>query len=407
MNAARWLMLCAMTGFAIFTVTTAARPLPAQGGSAPTGSGVPIFVYDPSWPQSPINTDWTFGEVGGIHVDTRGRIWVIQRPWTVFGRELGAARRQSGCCRAAPPVIEFDAMGNVVQAWPSLREFHAPPGTPAGQGFTIGGKGETLWEAVPDPGGYGEWGRREHTVYVDHNGFVWVINDESHVIYKMTREGRYVTSIGEKGKTSGSNHTRHLGTPAALAVDPKTNELYVADGYGNRRVIVFDATTGEYRRHWGAYGGVPEDGDLGPYQPSAPPARQYRGPVHGIALSHDGMVYVADRSANRIQIFRPNGQFVKEAFVASETRDLGSAFGVQLSHDPDQRWVYVNDGSNNKIWILRRADMQVIGSIGSAGRLGGQFLSPHSMAVAPDGSIYVGETRGRRVQKFAFKGVTP
>lgn len=385
------------------TVAAGARQSPAGTSSMP--AGVPIFVYDPSWPQAPINTDWTFGEIGGIHADTRGSIWVIQRPWTVFGRELGAARGQSECCRAAPPVIEFDATGKVVQAWPALQPFRAAPGTPAGQGFSIGPQGETLWEAVPDREGYGDWGRREHTVYVDHQDFVWVINDESHVIYKLRRNGRYVMSIGEKGKTGGSNHTRHLGTPAALAVDPKTNELYVADGYGNRRVVVFDAETGKYRRHWGAYGGVPEDIDPGPYDPSGPPARQFRGPVHGIALSRDGLVYVADRSANRIQIFRQNGEFLKEAFVARQTRDLGAAFGVQLSHDPAQQWVYVNDGSNNKIWILRRSDMQVVGSFGSAGRLGGQFLSPHSMTVGGDGSIYVGETRGRRVQKFSFRGV--
>ena len=389
----------------ILVVIAGACAAPGRAGAqGSAGDGIPTFEYDPTWPQAPIQTDWTFGEVGGISVDRQGHIWVIQRPWTVFGRELGAARGESECCRAAPPVIEFDAAGNVVQAWPALYEFHAAPGTPAGQGFAIGGNGETLYEAVSDPNGYGEWGRREHTVYVDPNDFVWIINDESHVIYKMTREGRYIMSIGVKGMTSGSNHTSHLGTPAALALDPSSNELYVADGYGNKRVIVFDAATGAYRRHWGAYGNRPEDVSLGPYDPAAPPARQFRGPVHGIALSNDGLVYVADRSANRIQIFRKNGEFVREAFVAPDTRDLGAAFGVQLSPDPEQQWVYVNDGSNNKIWILRRLDMDVIGSFGSAGRLGGQFLSPHSMAVGPDGSIYVGETRGRRVQKFVFRG---
>jgi len=390
----------------ILATTASGCGSPSVSEAGLTQSGVPIFEYDPSWPQQPINTDWTFGEVGGITVDTQGKIWVIQRPWTVFGRELGAARGQSACCRAAPPVIVFDASGAVERAWPELHEFHAPAGTSAGQGLEIGGSGETLWEAVPDPEGYGDWGRREHTVYVDHNDFVWIINDDSHVIYKMTHYGQYIMSLGEDGMTGGSNHTTYLSTPAALAVDPTTNEVFVADGYGNKRVIVFDAETGEYRRHWGAYGNIPEDWNPGPYDPSAPPSPQFRGPVHGIALSHDGLVYVADRSANRIQIFRQDGEFVSEAFVAPETRDLGTAFGVQLSHDPDQQWVYVNDGSNNKVWILRRADMEVVGSFGSAGRLGGQFLSPHSLAVGPDGSIYVGETRGRRVQKFAFRGLS-
>jgi len=393
-------------GVALIMGAATACDGPAVSEGGPVQSGIPVFEYDPSWPQQPIRTDWTFGEVGGIAVDARGEIWVIQRPWTVFGRELGAARGQSECCRPAPPVIVFDAAGAVVQAWPALRDFHAPAGTPAGQGFEIQGSGEVLWEAVDDPGGYGEWGRREHTVYVDHNDFVWVINDESHLIYKLTRDGTFVMSLGEEGMTSGSNHTTHLGTPAALAVEPNTNEIFVADGYGNKRVIVFDAETGEYLRHWGAYGNVPEDIDPGPFDPSAPPSQQFRGPVHGIALSNDGLVYVADRSANRIQIFRQNGEFVDEVFVEPATRDLGTAFGVQLSHDPNQEWIYVNDGSNNKIWILRRAGLEVVGSFGSAGRLGGQFLSPHSLAVGPDGSIYVGETRGRRIQKFAFRGLT-
>ncbi len=369
---------------------------------ATTAGGAPHFEFDPTWPKLPFPNDWILGEVGGVDVDARGHVWVIQRPWSVFGRELAAVTGEAQCCRPAPPIIEFDEEGNVVQAWPDLEAFHAPPGTPAGQGFVIGGRGEQLWQGVSGPGGV--WGadRREHTVYVDHNDFVWVTLDEAHVIYKFTRDGRHLLTIGRKGENRGSNDSTTLGRPAGLTVDPETNELLVSDGYDNKRVIVFDAETGAYRRHWGAYGNVPDDDvDLGPYDPGAP-SQQFRGPVHGIDLSRDGLLYVADRSGNRIQVFRRNGDFVQEGFVAPETRDLGTAYGVAVS--PDQRWIYVNDGSNNKIWILRRDDLETVGSLSSYGRNGGQIMSGHSMAVDARGNIYVGETRGRRVQRWILSG---
>ena len=368
-----------------------------------TGEGLPQFQYDPSWPRMPLPNEWIMGEVGGIAVDNQGHIWVIQRPWTVSGRELAAVQGEAACCRPAPPVIEFDAEGDVVQAWPEVKQFFAAPGTAAGQGNRIGGQGEMLWEAVEGPG-YGEWGRREHTVYIDHNEFIWVTLDESHLIYKFTRNGEHALTIGEAGMTSGSNHAGHLGRPAGLLVDPEMNELFVADGYTNKRVIVFDAETGEYRRHWGAYGNPPEDIQL-QFDPNGEPPQQFVGPVHGIDLSRDGLVYVSDRRANRIQVFERDGTFVREGFVSPETRDLGTAYGVALSKDPDQQWVFVNDGSNNKIWILRRSDLEVVSSFASYGRQGGQVMSAHSIVVDEEGNIYVAETRGRRVQKFALRGV--
>jgi hypothetical protein len=380
------------------TVCACAETADSLPAGASGDDAVPRFRYDPTWPASPLPNAWIVGEVGGVDVDSRGSVWVIQRPWTVSGRELGAEQGISECCRAAPPVLELDAAGNVLQSWPPLRSFFAPAGTPAGQGNEIGGRGETLWEA-DDGTGYGDWGRREHTVYVDHADFVWVTLDESHVIYKLTRDGRHVLTIGEDGVTGGSNDTAHLGRPAGLIVDPETNELFVADGYTNKRVIVFDAETGAYRRHWGAYGNVPEDVLL-TVDPAGEPPRQFVGPVHGIDLSRDGLLYVSDRSANRIQVFERDGTYVREGFVARATRDLGSAYGVALSPDPEQRWAFVNDGSNNVIWILRRSDLEVVGSFSSYGRLGGQVMSAHSIAVDGQGNVYVGETRGRRVQRF-------
>lgn len=397
-SAPTWLLAV----LALTSLTSCAGAADSPSADAAGGDEVPRFRYDPTWPATPFPNEWILGEIGGIDVDAAGHVWVIQRPWTVSGRELGATEGISSCCRAAPPVLELDAAGNVLQSWPPLRSFFAPPGTPAGQGNEIGGRGETLWEADDGPG-YGDWGRREHTVYVDHNDFVWVTLDESHVIYKLTREGRHVLTIGEDGVTRGSNDTSHLGRPAGLVVDPESNELFVADGYTNKRVIVFDAETGAYRRHWGAYGSVPEDVQLS-FDPDAEPPRQFVGPVHGIDLARDGLLYVSDRSANRIQVFERDGTFVREGFVARETRDLGSAYGVVLSPDPEQRWAFVNDGSNNVIWILRRSDLEVVGSFSSYGRQGGQVMSAHSMAVDADGNVYVGETRGRRVQRFLREG---
>lgn len=367
-------------------------------GAATTQSDVPRFEYDPTWPKSPLPNNWIFGEVGGVGVDARGNVLVIQRPWTVIDRELAAVTGEAECCRPAPPVVEFDSAGTVVRSWPPLRSFKAAPGTPAGQGFSVGRSGQELWEAGPGP--YGEWGRREHTVYVDHKDHVWVSNDDSHVIHKFTRDGKHLLTIGKHNVTKGSNDTEHLGRPAGLVVDPQANELYVADGYTNKRVIVMDAETGAYRRHWGAYGNKPDDTRLPPYDPAAPPAKQFNGPVHGITLSRDGLVYVTDRSGNRIQVFRKNGEFVKEGFVARKTLDAGAAYGIALSTDPQERWAYVNDGSNNKIWILRRDTLETVGSFGSYGRFGGQVFSAHSMAVDQQGNLYVGETRGRRVQRF-------
>ncbi len=184
-------------------------------------------------------------------------------------------------------------------------------------------------------------------------------------------------TIGKHNVTKGSNDTEHLGRPAGLVVDPQANELYVADGYTNKRVIVMDADTGAYRRHWGAYGNKPDYARLPPGRSGSAPRRNSRtGPVHGITLSRDGLVYVTDRSGNRIQVFRKSGEFVKEGFVSRKTLDAGAAYGVALSTDPQQRWAYVNDGSNNKIWILRRDTLETVGSFGSTGGLAGRCSRP-------------------------------
>jgi DNA-binding beta-propeller fold protein YncE len=223
---------------------------------------------------------------------------------------------------------------------------------------------------------------------------------------KFSRTGQFLLQIGHAGKVEGSDSQTGLNRPAGVEVDPATNEVYIADGYGNHRVAVFDAT-GAYRRHWGAYGEKPDDAKLDPYDPNAPPAKQFRS-VTCAAISKDGMVYVCDRENDRIQVFHKDGKFVKEAFVSKTTRGDGSVWDIAFSNDPQQRFLYVADGHDKKVWILRRETLEVISSFGDGGRLPGYFYGVGSVAVDSKGNVYTGETyEGKRVQKFVYKGMGP
>ena len=276
------------------------------------------------------------------------------------------------CCVPALPVIEFDPDGNVVRSW--------------------GGPGEGF-----------EWPENEHGIHVDHEGNVWIGGNaagDAHVL-KFTADGEFLLQIGRAGQSGGSNDTENLGRPASIQVDPAASEVYIADGYGNRRVIVFDSDTGEYKRHWGAYGERPDDTDLPPYDPEAEPIRHFRSPVHGVAIAHDGLVYVADRTNNRLQVFQKDGRFVTEAFVRTETLGSGSASGVTLSEDADQRWLFIPDGTNNVVWILDRSSLEVVDYFGRLGKNAGQFYRLHNLAIDSRGNLYTTEVNvGQRLQKF-------
>jgi DNA-binding beta-propeller fold protein YncE len=228
------------------------------------------------------------------------------------------------------------------------------------------------------------------------------------MLLKFTQTGKFLMQVGRPNAGRGSNDTENLRLPAKSLVDPKTNELYVADGYGNRRVIVFDADTGKYKRHWGAYGNKPDDTDPGPYKPTDPPAKQFRTPVHAVALSSDGLLYACDRTNDRIQVFKTDGTFVKETFIARNTLGDGSTFDVALSRDPQQKYLYVADGSNMKVHILQRDTLEVLTTFGDGGRQPGAFYAVHSIATDSKGNIYTTETyRGQRVQRFLFRGTGP
>lgn len=349
----------------------------AQGRSAVQA---PKFEVDPMWPK-PLPNHWVLGMTIGVAVDHQDHVWIVHRRDSVEDNLKAAAMNpQVGeCCVPAPPVLEFDPAGNLVGHW--------------------GGPGA----------GY-EWPESNHGITVDHKGNVWIGANggkDAHAL-KFTRAGKFLMQIGQMGKSGGSNDTANLGKPAKVIVDPATNEAYIADGYGNRRVIVFDADTGKYKRHWGAYGNKPDDTNPGNYDPDAPPAKQFRNPVHCAEVSNDGLVYACDRQNDRLQVFGKDGTFVKEGFIAKRTRRSGSVWDVAFSRDAQQRYLYVADGVNEKVYILLRDTLEILTSFGDGGRQPGQFYGVHSIATDSKGNIYTAETyTGARLQKFVFKGLAP
>jgi DNA-binding beta-propeller fold protein YncE len=200
-----------------------------------------------------------------------------------------------------------------------------------------------------------------------------------------------------------SLRTDILGRPAGMEVDSAAHELYVADGYMNRRVIVFDSETGAFKRLWGAYGNPPNDVDLGAYNPAAPADQQFRNPVHCVHISRDGFVYVCDRTNNRMQVFTRQGKFVKEFPLRPQTLGMGSMWQFAFSNDEHQEFLLVADGENNVIWTLRREDGAVLGQTGHNGRNAGQFHWVHQIVSDSQGNLYTGEVdSGKRVKKFVL-----
>ena len=360
------------SALALFVCTWAAMP-DAQSGvetrPAPVSAltAVPKFQADPTWPVLP--ADFTWGQVIGIFADSRGHVWTSSR-----GR-----------------ISEWDPQGKLVQSW----DARGPDGK---------------WNTI-------------HGLFVDHNGFVWTNARESQLTVKFTRTGQVALVIGTMDQTGGSNDTTLMGRPSEVWVDAADNEVFVADGYGNRRIIVFDGVTGRYLRHWGAYGKRPEDpppqpggggAAAGAAQsqepvPAAPPP-QFRVP-HGIIGSRDGLIYLADRANNRIQVFRQNGEFVREKILRprcgaqekatwAPKRPCGNeaAFSIGFSHDAPQTYMYIADGGTHVITVLRRSDLEVVDEFGGPGVGPGQLGRPHNLSVDPSGNIYVAEAAGPEVK---------
>jgi hypothetical protein len=379
----------------LFPALLAALVILAAGGrpqaeQAKPVANAPAFKVDPTWPQD-MPDHWIMGAVTGVFVDSKQHVWVThlpetlteeelyEEPWKVgTGVEAGKPKpvQLGTCCKAAPPVLEFDQQGKLVQGW--------------GQG------------SFSD---FADWPREPHGIFVDHQDNVWIGSYNRHRVMKFTRTGKLIFTLGQYEKTNGSADTTLLGGPSGIWVDPKTNEAFISDGYRNRRVIVFEGATGKYLRHWGAYGAVPDDTEK--FDPktmmSGALPKQFSTP-HGITGSNDGRIYVADRRGNRIQVFDHQGKFIAEKVIAPATLSSGSAFVPVLSPDPQQQWLYVADGTNHKVWVLRRSDLEIVGDFGRGGRQLGQFLRPHGMSVDAQGNLYVGEaSTGRRVQRFLLQ----
>ncbi len=370
-----WLGLVGTTGWA-----------QSPSGGATTVQQVPKFRAEGSWPKLP--SQWVMAIVSSTWIDERNHLWVLQRPNTLSDEEMP---------RAAPPVLEFDADGNFIQAW--------------------GGPGE----------GY-DWPQTEHGIHIDPNGFVWIGgNGDGDQILKFTRDGEFVMQLGETATRTNAD-TENLWRPADMFVHEATNELFVADGYGNKRIIVFDADTGAFKRMWGAFGNPPEDdppepGNGGadavpiPHPMGPDGAPQFTPPVHAIKISSDGLAYVADRGGRRVQIFTIEGEFVDQVFIGRECRapDCGNghtAAGLAFSPDPEQRYLYVANRSQAQIMVFDRQTLEFLDAFGSWGSGAGQFGTLHHLSVDSEGNLYSAEVtplrpENRRVQKFTFTGYVP
>jgi hypothetical protein len=347
----------------------------------------PRFEVDPYWPK-PLPNNWVMGTVIGVGTDSRDHVFLVHRgninPTTEGGADQSPAI--SDCCRAAPPVLEFDPEGNLVNAW----------GGEDGPGYS--------------------WPGSNHGIAVDHMDNIWIGGNggqDSHIV-KFTRDGQFLAQYGEPMPGVDSHAPDRFAGVAKITIDAGANEAYISDGYRNRRVAVLDVDTGEMLRYWGAYGNDPIDdytytdtrqAGTG-WSADADPQLQFRTPVHCAEPTDDGLVYVCDRPNNRVQVFTKDGEYVDEAFYEPMTLGDGSTWDIAFSRDDEQRWIYLADGKNSRIRIVDRQTLEEVSTIGSGGRYPGQFQAVHSIATDSQGNIFITETyEGRRIQKFVFQGV--
>jgi DNA-binding beta-propeller fold protein YncE len=342
-------------------------------GQAAAARSMPVFEAAAGWPKVP--PQWKVGDQSSFAVDAQDNVWLLNRP-----RSL----RPEQAAMAAPPVMVFDPAGNFIKGW--------------------GGAGS----------GY-EWPEREHGIHIDHKGFVWIggnscpdnglpglkpVTDDQ--LLKLTQDGKLVMQIGRSNQSKGNADTQNLHRPADAWVHPQTNELFVADGYGNHRVAVFDADTGVFKRMWGAFGSRPVDDD---HCEEVRPPKTFtdgRGPasfdiVHAIRVADsDGTVYVADRENRRVQMFLPDGTFVKQLIRT----DIPFAKDLALSPDREQQFLYVGGGKG--ILAVDRKTLEVVGMIQPPGIIG----TGHHIATDWKGNIYIAQP-SQGMQKLTFKGLSP
>jgi hypothetical protein len=345
----------------------------------------PKFEVDPMWPK-PLPNGWYLGQTIGVGVDANDHVWIIHRSDSLDAAEAAGDEGTGDCCKKAPPILEFDQQGNLLRHW--------------------GGK---------DGEGY-QWPASNHGLQIDHKGNLWIggngNGNDGHLL-KFTQDGKFLMQVGIKkaGLAADSNSPDRFYLVAKVSLDAKNNEAYVADGYGNRRVVVIDMDTGKFKRYWGAYGNKPDDAAAAAaprYTPGSTPSQQFRGPVHCADVSVDGLVYVCDRTNDRLQVFTRDGKFQKEIFVEPESLADGSTWDTAFSKDPQQKYLYVADGRNQKLHVYDRQSMTELTNFGEGGHYPGQWYSLHSIAVDSKGNLYTTETyQGRRVQRFLYKGLAP
>lgn len=371
---------------------------------------MPHYKVDPSWPK-PLPHNWMLGHVETVVVDKDDHIWVAHYTRPLDRRmdhlDMGLAQNPplSECCIPAPEILEFDAAGNVLHGW-------------GGPGY------------VP------EWPEGIHAMWVDGDGNVWVGGNHApdRNLLKFSPDGELLLEIGRIDGPIGvrvanrpeiaqpnNQATDLLGGPSGIFVVDEDHEVYVADGYINKRVMVYDSMTGKFKRGWGAYGiplsevdnkKLPQNdpaahssSTLSNYDPNAPADKQFRGPIECVRVSKDGLVYVGDRNARRIQVFTKAGKFVQEIFVAKDTLlQDGTTHGMSFSRDPQQKYLIVADGANNSVWFLNRSDGSIVGKFGHTGRNAGQFDVLNWVAVDSHGSLYTNEVKyNNRMQKFVLE----
>jgi hypothetical protein len=357
----------------------------------------PEYKLDPTWPQELPNR-WITGNIHGLAVDQQDHVWVLSAPRTVPLEQAGAAQTppRSACCIPAPSILELDDAGRVIKSF-------------GGPGY------------LPD------WPTDDHGLWVDKAGNVWVAGnwfaqfsftagqppDPSlpwdRQVLKLSPDGKQLLEIGRPTLEPANNQeTSYLGAANTVTVDDAAQEVYIADGAMNRRLVVYDSMTGAFKRGWGAYG-MPlseiQNGKLPPYNQADPPSKQFRGPINCVAISVDGLVYVCDRSNDRIQVFSKAGKFVKEFLVRPETLGTGSTWSVAFSHDAMQKYLLVGDGENGVIWILDRDTGVVVTTFGRKGHSAGQFDILQCLAMDSHGNLYTGEVApNSRVQKWSLNG---
>lgn len=373
------------------------------GTAAQVGAAVPVpqFKLDATWPKR-LPHSWQMGAVTSVYVDRHDVVWTTNQSNRLNANDRALEIGEGLCCTTAPQVIAFNQGGDVVKSWYTA-------------GDQCKGKGYRCFD-----------GDGLHSVYVDARDNVWVTGrggGDSHVL-KFDYEGKFLLQIGgdDKEGCCGNQDPDNLGGGTGMAFWPATNEIFVTDGYVNRRVVVYDATTGKFKRMWGAYGHQPPQSSLtsgrgGPGQAGGPPTmtseepeRRFEGEgakewstVHGVAITPDGVVWIADRVGNRMQQFRIDGTYIREAFVARPTKVAsGTVYGFAFSRDPQMAYVYVTDGSNKRVHILDRQTLREVGFVGgTGGQLAGSFYHLHGAATDLSGNLYTAEAAGNaRLQRF-------